>query len=196
MGLDHLLEPVLLDVLAQHLLKVSKKSSSTRSAGGARARQHCLCTGDCTGGCTGGVWRPVYLVVLCERADKDDGGDLACEIPLGPLHPLAAHVDDAELGLAILEVKRLDGTRGVAHLEDVLGRPACAARRLRWATLGLARPPGGIGAFARTHAQWHAQWHTRTPSRSLGSVESLLQQQQPAVPIWEAGVARLGAALL
>ena len=70
----------------------------------------------------------LYLVVLCERADKDDCGDLAREIPLGPLHPLAAHVDDAELGLAILEVERLDGPRGVAHLEDVLCRPACVQR--------------------------------------------------------------------
>ena len=93
-----------------------------------------------------------YLVVLCERADKDDGGDLAGEVPLGPLHPLAAHVEDAEPGLAILEVKRLDGPRGVAHLEDVLCRPARVQRGKLGRRAPLARP-SVASAPLRMHAQ-------------------------------------------
>mmetsp|Transcript_38334 Transcript_38334/g.65752 ORF Transcript_38334/g.65752 Transcript_38334/m.65752 type:complete len:269 (-) Transcript_38334:484-1290(-) len=63
---------------------------------------------------------PEHLVVLDQRADEDDSGDLAGQVPLRPLHALPADVDDPKLGLVGLEVERLDGARRVAHLEDLL----------------------------------------------------------------------------
>ena len=68
-----------------------------------------------------------HLVVLRERAHEDHSGDLPRQVPLGTLHALPPHIDHAELSFVRLEIHRLDGACGIAHLQDLLVR-----RRETW----------------------------------------------------------------
>ena len=170
MGLDHLLKPVLLDVLAQHLLKVSKKSSSTRSAGGARARQHCactpralrvhcactaralrvhcLCTGDCTGGCTRYTW--LYSV---SAQTKITAVISPVRFHLGrsirwPPTSMTRNLALPYWKSSVSMVRVGSRTLRMSSVDLRVQRGNFDGRR--WA---LARPPGGISASAHTHAQ-------------------------------------------